>query len=284
MAKLSTIPLNDIQHVLVYGAPKTGKTEIVGQLAEHYNLHYFDCENGFKTMQKMPMSWQERVELYSIPDTRQWPIAVETINKVIESRLPIAICEAHGKVACPACKKANLPTSTFDSSKLTNQDIVIIDTLSQVAISTMNNITRNESDDYKPTWEDYRKQGFLMDRLLTNIQQAPFNVICIAHEIDVSKDEKIIKLSGQAGTTNFSRNTGKFFDHVIYCEVKNKSHSFGSSTTYSTLALTGSRLDVSMEKMGKPSLLPIFDGSWKEAIQAGQKAESKGILDKIKRT
>jgi hypothetical protein len=38
-----------------------------------------------------------------------------------------------------------------------------------------------------------------------------------------------------------------------------------------------------MEKMGKPSLLPIFDGSWKEAIKEGQKAESKSILDKIKR-
>jgi len=283
MAKLSTVPLNDIQHVLIYGAPKTGKTEIVGALAEHYNLHYFDCENGFKTLQKMHMDWQERIELYRIPDTRQWPIAVETINKVIEVRNPIAICDAHGKVACNACKKEEKPSTIFDSSKLTKNDIVVIDTLSQTAISAMNNITRSETDDYKPTWEDYRKQGFLMDRLLTNIQQAPFNVICISHEIDVSKDEKIIKLSGQAGTTNFSRNTGKFFDHVVYCEVKNRAHSFGSSTTYSTLALTGSRLDVVMEKMGKPSLLPIFDGTWKEAIKEGQKVEAKSILDKIKR-
>lgn len=278
MAKLSSIPLNDTQHVLIYGAPKTGKTELVGLLAEHFNLHYFDCENGFKTLQKMPTAWQDRVELYSIPDTRQWPIAVETINKVIEQRLPLEICEAHGKIACFNCKKAGAPSYTFDASKLTNKDIVVIDTLSQVAISAMNNITKNESDDYKPTWEDYRRQGFLMDRLLTNIQQAPFNVICISHEIDVSKDEKIIKLSGMAGTTNFSRNTGKFFDHVIYCEVKNKGHSFGSNTTYSTLALTGSRLDVAMEKMGKPSLLPIFDGSWKEAIKEGQREQAKSVL------
>lgn len=283
--KLSTVPLNDIQHVLIYGAPKTGKTEIVGALAEHYNLYYFDCENGFKTLQKMPIDWQEKVELFSIPDTRSWPIAVETINKIIELRNELAICETHGKVSCVSCKKAEAPVTIFNPKELTSKDIVVIDTLSQVAISAMNNITRNENDDYKPTWEDYRKQGFLMDRLLTNIQQAPFNVICISHEIDVSKDDKTIKLSGMAGTTNFSRNTGKFFDHVVYCEVKNRGHSFGSATTYSTLALTGSRLDVAMEKMGKPSLLPIFDGSWKEALAEGRKEDKKGamsILDKIK--
>ena len=284
--KLYSVPLNDIQHVLIYGAPKSGKTEIVGALAEHYNLYYFDCENGFKTLQKMPMDWQERVELFSVPDTRAWPIAIETIGKLIESRGEIGICEAHGKINCFNCKKENKAVSLLDTSKFTNKDIVIIDTLSQVAISAMNNITRKEDDDYKPTWEDYRKQGFLMDRILTNIQQAPFNVVCISHEIDVSKDDKVIKLSGMAGTTNFSRNTGKFFDHVVYCEVKNKGHYFGSATTYSTLALTGSRLDVTMEKMGKPSLLPIFDGSWKEALAEGRKEDKKaagGILSSLKK-
>lgn len=279
--KLSSVSLSDIQHVLVFGASKTGKTEIVGNLAETHNLIWFDCENGFKTLQKMPTTWQDNVELVSLPDTKNWPIAIETLLKVFGQSGAVKVCEAHGKASCPRCTKDALPVTTIDVGALTSKDIVVIDTLSQVAISVMNSITRNEADDYKPSWDDYRRQGAIMDKLLTNIQQAPCNVVCISHEVDVSKDEKVIKLSGMAGTTNFSRNTGKFFDHVIYCEVKNRGHSFGSSTTYSSLALTGSRLDVSMEKMGKASLAPIFDGGWKEAILAGNKVETKSILDKL---
>lgn len=280
--KLSTVPLDDIQHVLVYGAPKTGKTEIVGKLAETHNLIWFDCENGFKTLQKMKIEWQERVELIKLPDTKNWPIAVETLLKVFGQAGAVKICETHGKVSCPRCTKDTLPMSIVDVGSMSSKDIIVIDTLSQVAISIMNSITRNESDDYKPTWDDYRRQGAIMDKLLTNIQQAPCNVVCISHEVDVSKDEKVIKLSGMAGTTNFSRNTGKFFDHVVYCEVKNRAHAFGSGTIYSSLALTGSRLDVAMEKMGEPSLAPIFNGSWKAAILEGNKKESTSLLDRLK--
>lgn len=270
--KLSTVPISSIQHVLAYGAPKTGKTEIVGKLAESHNLIWFDLENGFKTLQKMQDDWQQRVELIRLPDTKSWAIGIETLLKVFDTSRALSICEAHGKVACPRCGKDSAPVTVFDPNLLGPHDIVVIDTLSQCAISVMNNITKSEQDDYKPSWEDYRRQGAIMDKLLTNIQQAPFNVVCISHEVDVSKDEKIIKLSGMAGTTNFSRNTGKFFDHVVYCEVKNRGHSFGSSTVYSTLALTGSRLDVAMEKMGEPSLAPIFDGGWKEGLEQAKAA------------
>lgn len=280
--KLSNVPLDDIQHVLVYGAPKTGKTEIVGKLAETHNLIWFDCENGFKTLQKMPTEWQERVDLIKLPDTKNWPIAIETLLKVFGQAGSVKICEAHGKASCPRCTKDALPISVIDVGSLTSKDIIVIDTLSQTAISVMNSVTRNEPDDYKPSWDDYRRQGAIMDKLLTNIQQAPCNVVCISHEVDVSKDEKVIKLSGMAGTTNFSRNTGKFFDHVVYCEVKNRGHSFGSATTYNSLALTGSRLDVAMEKMGEPSLAPIFDGGWKAAILEGNKKESNSLLDRLK--
>lgn len=280
--KLSTVPLNAIQHVLIYGAPKTGKTELVGKLAETHKLIWFDCENGFKTLQKMPVAWQENVELIQIPDTRAWPVAIETLLKVFNGTGPVAICEAHGKVSCPRCTKEGLPTITVDASKLDASSIIVIDTLSQVATSCMNNITKNEVDDYKMQRDDYMRQGMIMGKLLTNIQQARCNVVCISHEIDVSKENDPIKLSAMSGTTNFSKNTGSKFDHVVYCEIKNKNHSFGSSTTFSNVALAGSRLDVATEKMGEPSLAPIFDGGWKAALEEGQKKETLSALERLK--
>ncbi len=64
-----------------------------------------------------------------------------------------------------------------------------------------------------------------------------------------------------AGTTNFSRNTAKYFDHVVYADVKNRKHTFSSSSTAFTSVLTGSRTDIEIEKEEMPSLLKIFTSS-----------------------
>jgi hypothetical protein len=61
-----------------------------------------------------------------------------------------------------------------------------------------------------------------------------------------------------AGTTSFSRNTAKYFDHVVFCEVKNRKHNFASSTCYSNNVMSGSRTDVLLEAKTVPTLLDIF--------------------------
>ena len=69
------------------------------------------------------------------------------------------------------------------------------------------------------------------------------------------------RLVPTAGTRNFSRNTAKYFDEVIYCEVKNRKHIAASATTYSGNILTGSRSGVILENEASPSLLQIFSTS-----------------------
>lgn len=280
--KLSQVPLTAIQKILLYGPPKSGKTELVGKLAEKFNLIWVDFENGYKTLQKLPMEWQQRIELVHIPDRREWPVGIETAMKIV-SGVEVKVCGEHGQVNCIKCmKEPDADITTINTGTLPADTILVLDSLSQIAVSAMNNITRKMPDDYKSDWEDYRKQGALMDKVLTNIQQGRFNCICIGHDVDTSKDEKTSKLSAQVGTANFSRNVGKFFDHVIYCEVKTKRHNFGSATTYSSLALTGSRLDVALEAMEEPSLIPFFDGSWKQHVEELQRKEVKATLDPMK--
>lgn len=278
--KLSQVPITNIQKVLLYGPPKSGKTQLVGNLSQWYNLIWFDFENGYKTLQKLPQEYQERIELVAIPDTQSWPIAIETALKVATGQ-KVKICEQHGKVSCPKCIKFPEQQAEVELAASTGDTIVVFDSLSQISISAMNNILKMQPDDYKPDWEDYRKMKAVMEKLLTSIQQAGFNLICIGHDIDVSKDEKVMKLSAQAGSTNFSRNVGKFFDHVVYCELKNKQHKFGSSTQYSSLALTGSRLDISLEGMEVPSLKPVFDGTWQEQLKKEQNKEIAGRLNPL---
>lgn len=273
MAKLSSVSHNKTSRVLVYGAPKTGKTELVGKLAAKFDLVYFDLENGFETLLKLPPTAQERVELLRIPDSRVFPVAIDTMLKVVSGN-KVVICEDHGKVNCPVCTKAGLVGTTVHLNELPPTAIVVVDSLTQLANSTMSFITKDKPDDYKYEWDDYRRQGTLMDKFLSQVQQARYNIVCITHETETEMEDGKKKLVPVAGTTTFSRNTAKYFDHVVYCELKNKAHKFASSTTYAGNIVTGSRLDIEIEKAESPSLLDIFERGTIRPADQGTKALS----------
>jgi hypothetical protein len=266
MPKLSTVAASAWQHVLVFGPPKSGKTRLVGELAEHgYELVWFDLESGFNTLRQLTPTAQERINLIQLPDSPSYPIAVETCLKVIKSpTVPGTfheICATHGKVACPVCKKDE--SSVWEKVNLyipTPERIYVFDSVTQLVQSAVNHMRKGKPEDYKFEWDDWGALGFLMDRFLSHVQTAPAHIICISHETEVEMEDGKNKLVATAGTRNFSRNSAKYFDHVVYAEVKNKSHVAGSSTTYSNNILTGSRLAVATESSDKPTLIDIFKG------------------------
>ena len=61
-----------------------------------------------------------------------------------------------------------------------------------------------------------------------------------------------------SGTRAASRNTAKYFDHVIYAEVKNKKHNFYSSTTSALNLNTGSRTGIVLESIADSPLIAMF--------------------------
>lgn len=271
MAKLSTVPRNAIQSVLVYGPPKVGKTQLVSELAEEFNLIWFDLENGHATLFKLPEEQQERVELIVLPDSRSFPIGIETALKAIKGT-PGWIDNETGKwVAEERLKKADKEYTFVHLNSLDRNWIVVWDSLTQLTNSAISFLTKNQPDDYKMQFDDYGNLGKLMDIFLSHIQQAKFNNVCISHETEVELEDGKVKIVPTAGTRNFSRNTAKYFGHVVYCQVSNKKHTFISSTTGTLNIITGSRTDISTESMGKASLIPIFKG------EVGKPATKPGI-------
>ena len=134
----------------------------------------------------------------------------------------------------------------------------------------MNHIRRNEKDpEAKAEWDDYARQGALLARFFMSVQQAKYNVIAIAHVMEAEMEDGKKRLVPLIGTSNFSRNAGKYFDHIVHCEVTNGSHKFGSSTTYKASIVTGSRSDIAIEKLKEASLKPFFDGSIPPPEEAG---------------
>lgn len=243
--------------VVVYGPPKCGKSALAGKLAQYFKLVWLDFENGHAVLYQLPEAWQENIELIEIPDTKTFPIGIQTALKIVTGA-KMSICHAHGNVACALCASKNDPSTEIHLNSLDTDSIVVFDSLTQISNSAMSHITKNKPDDYKPDWEDYRTQGALMDKFLSQIQQAKYNVICITHEAEVTMEDKTTKLVPVAGTTNFSRNTAKYFDDVVYGRVANRKHSFSSSSVFSNQILTGSRTNVIIEADPEPTLLRIF--------------------------
>ena len=258
--KLSDKEASAIHHVLLFGPPKSGKTQLAGTLAASKNLIWFDLENGHETLFQLPPEAQERITIVSLPDTRSFPVAIETCLKVIKGG-QVAICEAHGKVDCPLCKKDSKAFQTVHLSALPLSSIAVFDSLTQLTNSAIAHITKGQPEDYKLAYDDWGNLGKLLDTFLSHVQQAGFHVVCISHETEAEMEDGKNKLVPTAGTRNFSRNTAKYFDEVIYCEVKNRKHVAASSTIYSGNILTGSRAGAVLESEAKPSLIPIFQGT-----------------------
>jgi hypothetical protein len=262
--KLQDYQASAARKILVYGAPKTGKTDLVGMLAEKKKLWWFDLEDGIKTLlhsPRMKKEWFNNIELFSIPDTQTFPVAVQTLLKVIKGGKQ-EICHAHGATGCPRCKLLVGGSTVIDVAAFTNEDVLVIDSGSQLATSAMNYITQKQivadNHDYKPDWDDYAKQGRVLDRIFSIMQQAAFNVVIISHEQLVEMEDGKKKLVPIGGTSNFSKTFAKYFDDVCYLEIVNKKHRAASATTYSGSIVMGSRTGKELEKMETPNLLELF--------------------------
>lgn len=267
MAKLSSLSPSTTQRVLLYGPPKTGKTEIAGALSAEFDLLWFDLEAGKDTLFKLPRAQQERINIISIPDTRGWPIAAETMLKVIKG-LSCNICEEHGKVNCLGCMKMSKPIETVCLTTLPTGTIVVIDSGTQLSNSFIAHITKEQDEMYKMQTDDWGNLAKFIDMFLSYLQQLKCHVILITHETTAELEDGKERVVPVMGSRNSSRNVAKYFDHVVYAQVKNGKHSFGSSTLYQNNITTGSRSGAVLEKLTNPSLLDIMKGNVSQVISA----------------
>lgn len=225
--KLSEFKGSEARHILVYGPPKTGKTELVGRLAQHYTLWWFDLDGGAKTLMSpgsKASAYLDKINYFRIPDTQQFPIAVETMLKVVKGGR-MSVCHKHGKVSCPGCKAENLPTTEICLDEFDNKkDILVIDSYTQLMDSVVNWIHKkalavDDWDNIKSSYDDWAKQGAVSDRFGSITQNAPFNVVVISHEILSELEDGSKKIVPIGGTRNKSADFGKYFDDIVYTEV-----------------------------------------------------------------
>ena len=146
MPKLNTLDLvGDAQHVLVYGAPKTGKTELVGRLSKHFDLFWIDLENGSTTLTKLPLEQQMKVDLYRINATPKKPVGIVSALKIFEGKT--TLCEVHGKTNCALCSRAEVTFNHYGVSNILLTNLMTMIQNSRVHVVCISHETNVVHDD-----------------------------------------------------------------------------------------------------------------------------------------
>lgn len=240
--------------ILIYGPPKTGKTRLAGTAAkipEIRNIYWFDGENGAETLLHMGLTEEEmdKITIFKIRDTRDQPIFIETVLKAFTSKTAVSICDTHGKINCVECQKAGAPSTKFLMSDCKHNDLIIVDSGSQLGDSAMAALCLGKDSMFKPGWDEYGIQGKWLGDILTVVQQATYtNFAFITHEMCIENDEKKDVFYPLMGTKPFSMKCAKYFGTVAYVHKKLNKHVAGSSSTYLGDRVTGSRVNARIEK------------------------------------
>lgn len=250
--------------VLIYGPPKSGKSVLAGtaaKISEVKRIYYFDCENGAEALVHSGLTDEEmaKITIFRLPDTRENPIAIETMLRAFSSRTSIPICDLHGKVDCQECKRTKASVTSFCLAECNHTDLVIVDSGSQLGDSALNAACKGKSADYKPGWDEYGLQGKWLGDILSVVQQAQFtNFVVLTHEIALEGEDGKDRMFPLMGSKSFCLKVAKYFGTVAYTHMKLNKHVAGSASTYRSDVLTGSRVNARLEDSKTPSMEEIL--------------------------
>lgn len=281
---------NDISHrVLLYGAPGTGKTAAIAELAKHYHIDFIDLEDGGSTLVNPELGLtpehEAHINYIKVPDTRAYPVAAVTVSELSRFRNG-TICGDHGAWNCKSCgpqpakpatkdiivngkvvkpameaKEATMGkdnVSYLDFEKYTGNNILVIDSLTQLSNSILAACMakENRTDMFDAAqFVDWGNLGKNLDSILSNFQASGKNIVVTTHLSSITQEDGKELLGPVGGTANYAKLLGRFFDHKVICQIKGGKSVLNSAYNYSGSAMTGSRTGADTSKEG---LLGIF--------------------------
>lgn len=245
------------QSVLIYGPPKSGKSTLAAQLGKKYNLIWIDIDKGGQVLfTAVPKEFWKNIELIEMVDTNANPRAIKALvtffkqGMMHQGTIPLAFCERHGDISCAECR-AIPPSFKVDPAKLSTDTVVVVDTLGRLGDSAIAHALGSAGDMVfkKKEYSHYDNQGLLLRTILTMQQHQKYHRVFISHEEELDHEDGTKKLTPRAGTRNFSRHVAGYFDHVVYCNVRNRKHTISSLTTSDIKVQAGNRNNLDIKSV-----------------------------------
>lgn len=270
--------------LLIYGDPKTGKTQLAATIAKIdwvRTVHYFGLENGHDTIIRMAKEGKlspeaiKKIKIYRIIDTPDKSRGMDIALKCFVLEQAGRICKEHGAFQCTICPP-KVPKSLtpdhkstdwiaksipFDVKELSFDDWVIFDGGKQLGASCLAYITKGKDYSFKPGWDEYGPVFRMLTDICSYIQAAGrCNYIMIAHQMVLENNEieEKDKFYPQMGSKNFSLTVGSYFGTVIRLVVTLRKHGGASASTASDLFISGSRLGMRLEDEKEPDLSLVW--------------------------
>jgi hypothetical protein len=265
---ITTLKTNE--SVLVYGPSKSGKTRLVATAAKMPRIKripWFDGENGATTLLNMGLTPAElaKIQYIKIPDTRDTPYFIETMLKALTSKIPVRICDTHGRVTCPECSKLpTYPHEVFDMRSLTRDDVIVIDSGSQLGNSAIASVCMGKDIFYKLQIDDWGNVRKYLTDILSVVQQAQYtNFVMITQELqtegrDLAKKDHIDKIYPLIGSKAFCAEVSKYFGTIVHTHLFLGKHKAASASTYKPDLITGARNNALIEKLENPDMSVIL--------------------------
>lgn len=262
------------QRVLIYGDSGTGKSTLAAQLASQYKLHWFDFDSGSEVLfTAIPQQYWHNIDVYTVADLPENPRAAKLADRVVRPDTATTFCSAHGAIAqrnnlgqiaattCTLCGKDASKYVTFDTSKLTTNDIIVLDGGVAISNSASNysvgsEIMSKDMAAIKLEHDHHGKQGKILENIITRMKSLPCHVIMITHPVAVENKNKTIDIVPAFGTRNFAKPTRAAFGHIVYLYMKNGKHCFTSSETHQIGVCAKSRWNVDVQK--KEDIFKLF--------------------------
>ena len=210
---------------LIYGKQKTKKTWYAAKAAEsNFNVILFDGDDGWHILNNIKHEYQKRITVVDCVDTTDRAIFATFLSRLLKKG-KINWDEVEKKVAL----KPNENTLAIDLTKLTKNDVVIIDSWTALVWSlTYKYALENHidmADAEKDEWEFYRWGGRIATWIANQLQSLPCHVIVVAHETEYQKMKRnsqgkevvdYVRVQIKSVSGNHASTMGTFFSDVLH--------------------------------------------------------------------
>ncbi len=210
--------------LVLYGAPKTGKTQLIGKLAEvGWKIKILDFDCGIKTLvNSVPKQYHNNIEFLSVSSTKLVPRALEVALTAFTKTGPSYFCTEHQVNKCKYCNMPNAEAFEWDYTPRSDT-IYVLDSMTALTNALVFHYGGPGKDDDESFRLEFKEWAFVTGRctqILANIKNSGCNTIITAHaEIQVD-DLARTTISPFAGTSKFSAKWAGDFDHIVYTEIK----------------------------------------------------------------